>query len=348
MQSFDADRTLASIVKINNIIQIPKANNVMLAEINGWQCVIPKDQFHIGDLAIYFAIDSVPDLTDPNLQFLVKKNVNRIKTMKCVGIISQGLLGPLKWLEDRHFDVSKCREGDDVTIQMGVKKYVSNDEIEQYDIKPNKFPSNIPKTDEDRIQNNINMITKLLNRNIIITEKADGCSCTFVYDNGVFNICSRNFICQENDEKSIHSILATKLDIHQKMISYNKNIAIQGEIVGPKVNCNRMQLDDQTFKVFNIFDIDNRTYLLYDDVNNICTQLELDQVKLIYNGNFNKLKISEIIDTKIILNGLINMSNSLEYKQGCPAEGMVIKSNDNDDRISFKILSNVYLLKHDK
>jgi hypothetical protein len=115
-------RALCSVVLVRTLSPIAGADKIELAEVNGWQCVISKDEgMKEGDLALYFSIDSIPDLDDPNCA-LVKKRGGRIKTIKLRGIISQGLLAPLSWMSSRGHDISELTAGDDVTGQMGVTK----------------------------------------------------------------------------------------------------------------------------------------------------------------------------------------------------------------------------------
>lgn len=49
------------IVTVDKLSIIEGAQNIELAHILGWQCVIRKGDFKVGDLSIYFCIDSVLD-----------------------------------------------------------------------------------------------------------------------------------------------------------------------------------------------------------------------------------------------------------------------------------------------
>lgn len=85
-------RELAYIVKIDNISPINGADRVELAHVGGWRIMVRKNQFKIGDFAIYFEIDSkVPEI-EP-FMFLEPKHF-KIKTQKYFrgSVISQGLL----------------------------------------------------------------------------------------------------------------------------------------------------------------------------------------------------------------------------------------------------------------
>lgn len=343
----ETDRKLASICKITNLIPIEGCDKIQLAQIKGWKCIIKIDEFKEGDLGIYFEIDSVVDKDDPTFQFLNGKY--RIKTMKMRGVLSQGLLLPLSCLVSRGHDISNLQEGDNVTDLMGVTKYIELEEIDQYVGKPGikrcTFPSFCPKTDEIRLQSEPSLLNKIVGRNIVITRKEDGSSGTFSFKDGKFSIHSRNTTLEEPDPGTTqYFFVKDKFDIERKMTDLGLNIAIQGEVVGPKINGNRMKLTEYDYRVFNIYDIDNQSYMLWQDVMNICKTLELNTVPVIYEG------IADVLD--LTVDGFLELAKKQMYvtdkdpKKCVLAEGIVIKTIDNGSRISFKVVSNEYLLKH--
>ena len=130
---------------------------------------------------LYVVIDSVFPDNFKQAQFLEGKP---LKTRFMRGVYSQGFIFPLSWLnEERGTDISLLKEGDDVTDVIGIKKWVSLDELSQYaDTKKIPFPSFVPKTDEPRIQNNPELLTTLIGNEIVISRKEDGCSATYVYN----------------------------------------------------------------------------------------------------------------------------------------------------------------------
>lgn len=87
------ERELAYVVRIDAVTSIPGYNRVELAHVGGWTVVVGKDEFHAGDLAIYFEIDSQLPEVEPftNMDFLAKKHY-KVKTQKMCKSISQGLL----------------------------------------------------------------------------------------------------------------------------------------------------------------------------------------------------------------------------------------------------------------
>ena len=83
-------RQLAYIVKIEEIKPIPNYDRVEYARVGGWWVIVRKDQFKVGDLAIYIEVDSKVPEKEP-FMFLEKKHF-KVKTQKMCKVISQGLL----------------------------------------------------------------------------------------------------------------------------------------------------------------------------------------------------------------------------------------------------------------
>ena len=129
-------RKLAYVVEIGSLEPIPNSDNLEVAipKGHGWKVVVRKGEFHIGDLATMFEIDSFLDPNDERYAFLkdrclrrfVSKGGNvlregiKIKTIKLRGQISQGLLMPLdKFIgKELHF-VESPATPDDVIAEDG-------------------------------------------------------------------------------------------------------------------------------------------------------------------------------------------------------------------------------------
>lgn len=85
------ERELAYIVLIDSIEPIPGYDRVETAIVGGWHVIVQKNQFDVGDPAIYFEIDSRVPKDKECFAFLEKRNY-KIKTLKMCKTISQGLL----------------------------------------------------------------------------------------------------------------------------------------------------------------------------------------------------------------------------------------------------------------
>ena len=109
------ERELAYVVAIDGISPIPNYDRVELATVGGWHIIVQKNQFKVGDKAVYIEVDSRVPIKEPFL-FLEKRNY-KVKTLKMCKCISQGLLmsfSDFGWEEDTH------QVGDFLTKELGI------------------------------------------------------------------------------------------------------------------------------------------------------------------------------------------------------------------------------------
>lgn len=227
-------RKLASIREIAEVIEIPGAEKIELVRVDGWQCVAQKGEFKQGDKCCYFEIDSIlPD--HPVFEFMRPRKF-RVKTIKCMKQMSQGLAKPISDLSFFGIDPRSLSVGDDVTEKIGVTKH-DDEEIALKDIsqRTNKnpwwksllmripffrkllcrpkgtFPNHIvDKTDETRMENlSDTSLKQMLGQELEMTEKIDGTSTTVIFRRrnwwqrlllgDEFLVCSRNLTLVHED-----------------------------------------------------------------------------------------------------------------------------------------------------
>ena len=181
------ERKLASIRRIADIQPIEGADQIVVATVDGWKLVVKKDEFKVGDLALYIEIDSwVPHVLAP---FLSKgqepREYNgvkgeRLRTIKLRGQVSQGLLLKFNTIRPRHhvivgteagfLSVDDIAEGIDLTVTLNIQKWEAPIPAQLQGQAAGMFPTSlIPKTDQERIQNCFGEIQKRAKR--FATEK---------------------------------------------------------------------------------------------------------------------------------------------------------------------------------
>src|SRR4030043_196045 len=327
------ERQLATIQRIKSIAPIQGADKIERAEILGWQVVIEKDKFKVDDLVVYCEVDSIlPER--PEFEFLKDRNY-RIKTVKLRGQISQGICFSTSILETDNFSL-----GEDVTERLGIKKYEPKIPAVLGGYAKGNFPPHIPKTDEIRIQSIPEIIEEIKGMSVYITEKADGTSSTyFVRDE--FGVCSRNLELKE-DDKVAYWVWARKKGIEDKIRSLQKNIAFQGELCGPGIQKNRLELKELEVFFFNIWDIDRHRFFNLDEFCDTIDRLGLKRVHL------------EKVDSfSWSLEELLEMAKGKYVGTKNHREGIVIRPTQETfsevlkGRMSFKVFNNDYLLKED-
>lgn len=184
------ERKLVSIRKIAALDPIPGADLIEVATVDGWKLVVKKNEFKVGDLCVYYEIDSFLPETDPRYTFLMKSGVrefegvrgHKLRTIKLRGQISQGLAlpvipagapelmakaisGPAILSHDGHHHV--IHEGMDVTEILGIKKYEAPIPASLSGQVAGGFPSFIKKTDQERCQN---MVSDIFGYDLVFKE----------------------------------------------------------------------------------------------------------------------------------------------------------------------------------
>jgi len=334
------ERKLASVVKVLDIQPIAGADAIEVATVKGWKVVVKKNEFKVGDLAVYYEIDSFLPVT-PQFEFLRKssyKKMNdkegfRLRTVKLKGQLSQGLLTPIpKGL------LVPAKEGDDLTELLGIIKYEPPIPAELAGEIKGSFPSFIPKTDEVRIQNFESEVgIPLANERVYITEKIDGTSFTCYVKDGEFGVCGRNWELKETEGNSLWR-MANKLNLREKLLSLKRNIAFQGELFGSGINGNWYKLNDHQLMFFTGYDIDNQKRLPFNELLNIFEVLELSSVPVIDYVT----KIPDGTQAEIVEYMLLYAESNSHINDAVENEGIVVRGLEKE--FSFKAISNKWLL----
>ena len=348
-------RKLATIRKVNEIIPIEGADMIELAMVDGWQCVVKKGEFKPGDLGIYFEIDSYLPIEN-RYEFLRKSSYKkipdqlqgqrgegfRLKTVKLRGQLSQGLILPISLFPE----IKTSTVGSDVTELLDVELYEPPVPASLAGQVRGKIPGFIKKTDEERIQNLPQYFTDLQDMAFECTEKIDGSSMTVYYTGDDQGVCSRNLNLKEDEINTLWKI-TNELQLHALLKELDKKLALQGEVAGEGIQKNPLKIKGQQFFLFNIWNIEKQQHLTPEERMEIFQFLEKKV----------PIKHVPIISPQIkIFQEYKTMRELLDYAVGhsllnknVQREGIVLKSLESIGReiISFKVISNQYLLKHD-
>lgn len=347
------ERKLASIQKVLDILPIEGADAIELVRINGWQCVTKKGEFQRGDLGVFVEIDSVPPDTEV-FRFLwtprtaeagvevVRPGNYRIRTMKLRGAISQGLFLPLN-----SFELGAVAEGEDVTTLIGVEKYEPpvREMKSMGDFRAN-FPAFIPKTDEMRVQSVPAVLDELRGLPYVITLKYDGTSSTFCIDprDGEFHACGRNVSIREGD--NFYWKVARKFDLEgvlRRALERGRNLAIQGEIIGPSIQKNRLGLKELSFVGFNVYDVTAARYLAHDEAHGFLAENGLNAVEVVEcRESFEHTQDSLLALAEGKYPGTSNEREGLVIRPRREVHSLALAG-----RLSFKAISNRFLLKEE-
>jgi len=336
------DRKLASVQKILNLTPIEGADAILCAKVLGWECVVKKTEFSIGDLCVFFEIDSILPIASWN-DHLRKDPLKslRIKTIRLRGQLSQGLALPMSLLP-----VGEYVEGQDVTEIVGVNKYELVVPAHLSGIIKGNFPSFLHKTDEVRLQSEPDVLDEAIAMELTLvgTLKMDGTSFTAYRHDDDFGVCSRNLDLKETEDNA-HWKITRELKLEEILRSEPINLSIQGELVGPGINGNRIGLTAPELHLFNLFNIDTGKYLAYGELREFGKKHGLNVVKLVGHNVFSSGGPTTVAR-------MLEVASELNYDNGLPAEGIVWRptvetySQVLKGRMSWKTISNRYLEKY--
>lgn len=201
----------------------------------------------------------------------------------------------------------------------------------QYHWEMGELPQHIRKSDSERIQNLAHFVNEVLpttdKSKWVATEKVDGTSTTWWKDEGnKLHVSTRNYEV-ELDGKYLE--MAKKYNI-ENLLSANE--WLQAEMIGKRIQSNRLQLPDNQLLVFNY---------------HLNSSEKEDEIKRIMVPTYD-LTMPDTVD------GFIEQVNGIKslVNPNVQAEGIVWTNVDGKEfhelsyRHNFKVINNTYLLKH--
>jgi RNA ligase (TIGR02306 family) len=331
-----SERKLARIETVLALDPIPGADRIEVATVGGWRVVTQKGLYTVGSLVAYFELDSLIPRRPWSL-FLFKDNreLYRLKSVRLKGQLSQGLLVPIS--EVPELAGREWKEGDDLTEILGIAKWEMVLPSQLAGMVKGNFPAFILKTDEPRLQSNRGVLAEIVDVPTYVSMKLDGSSFTAYRKDNVFGVCSRNLDLKEEGGDAYWAAAKSYL-LHERL---PEGYAIQAELVGPGIQGNKLGLTKPELRVFNVWDIAAARHLDFDPfttfVHNV---LAMETVPILDYGVFN-----------CSLEEWLAYADKQDYPNGGPAEGIVVRplierhSPALDSRLSFKVISNRFLLK---
>lgn len=346
-------RKLASIQYIHDITPIDGADRIELAHVLGWQCVVKKGEFKVGDRGVYFEIDSfLPEHSE--FEFLRPSCFKdseilgpgfRLKTQRFRGQISQGLLLPLSIFPEID---PETPVNTDVTEVLGIRKWEVEERATTGGTVIGTLPPDVPHTDETRIQALPELLDQFRGKPYYISTKMDGSSHSISIDEiGRFSVTGHNYEYKDDDSSAFYRLVKSR-DYRSAMERYMaengiKLLTIQGEFCAPGIQQNRLKLTKPEWFIFTVR-IDGK-------------RVGLEKMKEVAEA-INALTVP-IEETGVDLPAHYPTVEALlaraegQYPNGGPKEGIVIRTIEPEfcplisGPLSFKVVSNKYLLKNE-
>lgn len=347
----DDQRQLVTLRVITDKKDIPGADRIEAVRVDGWWVVTRKSEFAIDDPVLFFEIDSVlPDT--PAFHFLMEKSGKtfpngkfgaRLRTVRLRKQLSQGLVLPLS-------DFPDVNLSGDIADQLGVWKYEPPVSVGSSGDVAGAWPAWLPQSNQERVQNIDLENREWCGNDFHVEEKVDGSSMTiWMNEDRTIGVGSHRQSLKCGSEDNIGNLFveaAREYIPHcfDNVPDTELPFAIQGELIGLKMQGNPYMMMDRQFLVYDIIQprhggkwttfkrkrwVRDNGFKGVPDIGAI----ELDNLKQISDG-----------DSFNITDFLINKADGRSLLAPVLREGLVFKSRI-DGNISFKVISNARLLK---
>lgn len=365
-------RDLAYIAKIDNLAPILEKDRIELATVAGWNVIVEKGKYFVGELVVYCEYDTILPANNPHFEFLRKRcysslyNGFRIQNMKMAGVFSQGIVFPLSILPPENKKGSVYKEGLSVTDILGIQKYDPEAKIELNSVKKNskflkfflknkyfrqiwkklntkpkgEYPETVKKSDEINIQKIFEEFKENYNtEKFYVSEKIEGQASTFLLQKNKYRFFSHNIEVTKAGNTNWERISKNE-NLEKKLRAYKKKhkieLAIQGEIVGPGIQKNIYGLGGLQLFVYKITDVKTGKAFNFYKMAEIAREM--------------LLPIVPVLTTKKTLEEFSSVDEILAYsngesilRKGVKREGVVFRSMENQS-IGFKVKSPEYLM----
>jgi RNA ligase (TIGR02306 family) len=369
------ENSVCFVSAINNILDIPDADNIELAVVNGWFCIVKKGSHSIGDLVVCATTDAVIPLEISEKLGVTNylRSKERVRTIKLRGVYSECLLMPIDLIPK-----NKREYGEDLMDVLKIYKYepparlitLASGKKRRYHENPNfyiyyKFPNfkNVPNIFDEYDYVEITRKIHGTNARYGIVKKTklslwDKIKKFFGFNLGwgeyEFVVGSHN-VEKGSDTQGFYDTnvwydIEKKYDIKNKLWNLvKKNISIKGndtsigsgfiiygEIYGKGIQKNyEYGLDDIQLCIFDV-ELNKKYFNLTSAEFVVNDYLKLPYVEVLYKGLY-----SEEVKNKFVFNNFINNTK-------VPHEGIVIKAVDGNRSKVAKVINPDYLIYSEK
>lgn len=273
------NRKMVTLRRIDDVQPIDGADRIERAVVDGWDVVVEKDTWSVGDICIYMEPDTFLPADDPRYAFLMPRGTKDmmvdnkmvtghvLRTIRLRGVYSAGILFHvdelLPHIPERAWEDILKKEVD-LSKMCGVWEYSPIATPGQFEFlgKYDTFVS--PRTDAERAQNVKQDKFDLLKKTEYYTSvKIDGTSMTICKDirDGELKIYSHNNRLKLDVGMGLTSFKAAESQGLVEFCEHNQGITLQYELAGEKIGGNRLGLKGHRCFVFSAYDMQKRKYL---------------------------------------------------------------------------------------
>ena len=248
--------------KISKISPHTNADKLELGQVEGmtYQFVVQKGLYKVGDEVVYFPIDSL--LPQELIQqqgianFMAGKEKNRIKTCRLRSEISQGYVAPVSSIK-QYLKTDILPE--DLTTTLGIVKY-EPPEIMTHSGNLVRLPEQVYVYDIEGCDQFPDIVEKLMDKKVFITEKLEGSNMATAVDMGnKIYVCQHNYAIEnlpDHEEHTFWQIAKNEgiIDALYRLQTLfpNSTLTIRSEALGPGIQGNLYNFKKHTTRIFDV------------------------------------------------------------------------------------------------
>ena len=333
---------LAVVSTIDSIRPIEGRDRIEMATIENYNSIVAKDEYKVGDPAVYVFYDSILPADNPDFEFLrarcysAKLDGFRIRPMKMGGEVSEGLVLPMSVLPRGR----EYHKGDIVTDVLRIRLYEPPEEATPANVE-GPYPTMIPKSDEENIEKDFQFREIWKDVEFYVTEKIEGSAGTWIYESETdkLRVFSHNW---EVGESGVWFDAARNENLKERMAAYcrshgSASLVLQGEVIAPSVQKNIYRVSKAGIFIYGMMTAEGRRYGFADMVD-ACAEMGLKTVPVLE-------KSAHMPET---LEEMLSSCEGRSVLADVPREGVVWRAVSAEKDIHFKVKSRPYKVWFDK
>lgn len=360
------------------ILDHPNADALELAKVGDYLSIVRKDEFQTGDLAVYIPEQAIlPEWLIERLGLVGKlagKNKDRVKAVKLRGILSQGLVLPLKEVvEDGKVEhllqvpdaVYHVFHGEDVTALLDIKKYEPEIPVHMAGEVFNAHGLTL-KYDIENVKKYPNVLEH--GEVVVLTEKIHGTwTCLGWHPDSDYEylvtskgLSEKGLAFKLNDANLsnlyVRALASTEDGQHKNVIHRARLLFtymftslvpfyLLGETFGKGVQDLHYGTTKPEFRLFDIYvgKPGEGNYLNATDVKRIAEDLNVSYVPLIHVGPYDRDMLEEFTSGNELISG-----TGSNIREGVVIRPQIERTDPSLGRVILKSVSDDYLLRKGK
>lgn len=345
-----------NIIRINGVLPHWNADALELIHIGGYQVVVKKGQFHVGDLGVYIQPDNIVPQTEPfkfiweqhiGLDGTVPEKRRRITVRKFRGEWSEGLLLPLIDFhqintEKMHsiYDPMLWQIGQNVAELIGVTHYDPDLGTEgttgANENAPEGLDIPVPVYDVEAFKNYVSAFTH--GENVVVTEKIHGSNARFLFINDKMYAGSRSQ-WKHPEANCIWRKALIQYPVIEMWCRANEGYTLYGEVVPTQRGFSYGAKEGEVkFFAFDVYSPEGK-FLSVDELLPFM-KFDLPWVPVLYTGPYELESIKALADGRSLVGDHI--------REGVVVKPVVERWIHGLGRLQLKIVSNSFLEKDSK